>query len=105
MIFAELTKRPNSKDVKKILDILEANFGQLQRHQEWGDQGTDGDPDAYFWIERKGFPRVAVDNFTSFEFQVKCAKAGNPLTQEVIAALSKSFDIKVFDEPEFEDHE
>ena len=49
MIFAELTKRAS---VEKILKVLETEFGDV----EWGDQGTEGSPDAYFWIspEMKG---------------------------------------------------
>ena len=97
MIFAELTERPN---VEKILKVLDKGFGDI----EWGDQGTAENPDAYFWIKRRGVT-VAVDNLTSFEFQVKCARDDAPLIQEVINVLAKTFGVKVYDEPEYEAHE
>ena len=97
MIFAELTERPS---VEKILKVLETEFGDV----EWGDQGTEGSPDAYFWIRRQGV-KVAVDNLTSLEFQVKCARVDAPLLQEVINVLTKCFHVKVYDGPEYEAHE
>ena len=101
MIFAELTKRPNYKDVQSILRVLQARFGEI----EWGDQGTSESPDAYFIVRREGCTEVQVDNFTSYQFQVKCAQEETPLIQEVMDTLSRSFDIKVLDEPEYEEHE
>lgn len=97
MVFAELTERPSVED---LLDVIERRFGEVQ----WGDQGTQEDPDAYFWIQRQGVT-VAVDNLTSFEFQVKCSQAGTPLIQEVIDVLSGAFGVKVYEEPEIEAHE
>ena len=97
MIFAELTERPN---VEKILKVLEKGFGDV----EWGDQGTEENPDAYFWIKRRDVT-VAVDNLTSLEFQVKCAQVDTPLIQEVINVLVRAFIVKVYDEPEYEAHE
>ena len=97
MIFAELTERPS---VENILTILEKEFGDV----EWGDQGTEDSPDAYFWIKRQGV-KVTVDNLTSLDFQVKCARVDTALIQEVINVLTKSFGVKVYDEPEYEAHE
>ena len=97
MIFAELTERPN---VEKILKALEERFGDV----EWGDQGTEENPDAYFWIKRGGVT-VAIDNLTSLEFQVKCAQVDTPLIQEVINVLASAFIVKVYGEPEYEAHE
>lgn len=97
MIFAELTERPS---IEKILKALEKGFGDV----EWGDQGTEENPDAYFWIKRGGVT-VAIDNLTSMEFQVKCPRADTPLIQEVVGVLAGAFNVKVYDEPEYEAHE
>ena len=97
MIFAELAVHPN---VEKMLKVLVEGFGDV----EWGDQGTKENPDAYFWIKRRGV-KVAVDNLTSLEFQVKCAQVDTPLIQEVIDVLAGAFLVKVYDEPEYEAHE
>lgn len=86
--------------VKEILGVLKGGFGRV----EWGDQGTEDDPDAYFWVKRGGV-RVAVDNFTSLEFQVKCSSSDTLLIQEVVDVLAGSFGVKVYDEPELEAHE
>jgi hypothetical protein len=97
VIFAEVTDHPN---VEKMLKVLVEVFGEV----EWGDQGTKESPDAYFWIKRRGV-KVAVDNLTSFEFQVKCAQVDTPLIQEVIDVLAAAFPVKVYDVPEDEGHE
>ena len=97
MIFAELTERPS---VDKILKVLETEFENV----EWGDQGTEESPDAYFWIKRQGV-KVAVDNLSSLDFQIKCTRVGTPLIKEVIEVLSKHFRVKVYDEPKYEAHE
>jgi hypothetical protein len=97
VIFAELTERPS---VNEVLKVLESEFGDV----EWGDQGTQESPDAYFWIKRQDV-KVAVDNLTSLDFQIKCARVDAPLIKEVINVLSKRFRLKVFDKPEYETHE
>ena len=97
MIFAELTERLS---VEHLLKVLETEFGDV----EWGDQGTEESPDAYFWIKRQGV-KVAVDNLTSLDFQVKCASVDAPLIKEVINVISKCFRVKIYDEPEYEAHE
>ena len=97
MIFAQLE---NVTDLRNLLDILENHFGLI----EWGDQGSPGQPDAYFWISRDDV-RVAVDNFTSMKFQVKCDCPDNALIQDVIEVLGKSYCMKIYSEPEREAHE
>lgn len=97
MIFARLLEYPGTE---KVLHVLKNGFGEV----EWGDQGTEKDPDAYFWVQRDG-AKVAVDNLTSLEFQVKCTTTANSLVADVINALSQNFKVEVFDEPEPEAHE
>jgi len=97
MIFAEIEEQANVKD---ILEVLEKEFGII----EWGDQGSETNPDAYFWIYRNDV-RVAVDNLTSLNFQVKCVSQDNVLVKEVITLLGNSYRVKIFDKPEFEAHE
>ncbi len=97
MIFAQLD---NSTNVTDILKVLENHFGLL----EWGDQGSPGQPDAYFWVFRDDV-RVAVDNLTSIEFQVKCATPDTSLLQEVLEVLAKEYHIDIYSEPELEAHE
>lgn len=71
VIFAELAERPS---IEKILKVLETEFGDV----EWGAQGTEESPDAYFWIKHQGV-KVAVDNLTSLDFQVKYSRVDAPL--------------------------
>lgn len=97
MIFAEVIEHPS---VDKILKALETEFEDI----EWADQGTEESPDAYFWIKRHGV-KVAIDNLTSLDFQIKCARVGAPLIKEVIDVLSKRFRVQVYDAPEYEAHE
>ena len=97
MIFATITDKPRTKE---LLNVLEKHFGKV----EWGDQGAVDMPDAYFWIERDSV-KVAVDNLTAVEFQVKCSETSSPLIQEVIGVLSKTYRIEILDEPELEAHE
>ena len=97
MIFAELREYPSTKE---MLAVLENEFTNI----EWGDQGTEDMPDAYFWV-REGKVKVAVDNLGSHEYQVKCRQAGAPLIKKVIDVLSGAFSIKVFETPELEPNE
>lgn len=97
MIFAKISDRQRTQ---AILNVLKHEFGDV----EWADQGTEESPDAYFWVKRHGVT-VAVDNLTSTEFQVKCARADAPLIGDVIKALAKAFSVTVYDEPEHEAHE
>lgn len=97
MILAIIKDKPNTEE---LLAVLEKHFGTV----EWGDQGTVDMPDAYFWIEREAV-KVAVDNLTSLEFQVKCSEIASPLIREVIDVLSKAFRTEILDEPELEAHE
>ena len=97
MIFASIKDKPKTED---LLAVLKKHFGKV----EWGDQGTVDMPDAYFWIERDAV-KVAVDNLTSLEFQIKCSDSSSPLIREVIDVLSKAYNTEILDEPEFEAHE
>ena len=97
MIFAKFNEYPPTQDVLKV---LEEAFKDI----EWGDQGTLEMPDAYFWISQDN-TKVAVDNLSSHEFQIKCAELDVCLVQIVINELSAVFSIKVLKSPEFEPHE
>ena len=97
MIFAELTVQPS---VSELLLVLQESFGLIQ----WSNQGTDSDPDAYFWICRED-KKVSVDNLTSPAFQIKCTQLDSCLVREVIKVLSKVFEMKILEEPELEGHE
>jgi hypothetical protein len=97
MIFASIKDKPKTQE---LLSVLEKHFGKV----EWGDQGTLDMPDAYFWVERDSV-KVAVDNLTALEFQVKCSETSSPLIREVISVLSRAYRIEILDEPELEAHE
>jgi hypothetical protein len=97
MIFAELEEAPEIED---LIEVLESNFGLV----EWGDQGSPGQPDAYFGVSRDDV-MVAVDNLTSMKFQVKCNRPDNPLLQEVLGVLADSYRMKIYAKPELEAHE
>jgi len=84
----------------EILAVLKNKYESV----EWADQGTVDNPDAYLWVKSKG-ALVAVDNLSSIEFQVKCSQTDVPLIQEVIDVLAESFNVNVYDEPEYEAHE
>lgn len=97
MIFAELE---NVTDLRDIREVLENKFGLV----EWGDQGSQEQPDAYFWVSRDD-TKVAVDNLTSTKFQVKCTSPDSPLLLEVLSVLAKTYLIYIYAEPELEAHE
>lgn len=97
MVFAEIREKLS---VEELLNVLKRQFDSI----EWGDQGTNESPDAYFWIHQEGV-KVSVDNLTSMEFQVKCDRSDSPLIKEVIDVLSQAFKTEVFASPEREAHE
>lgn len=95
MIFAEIEYQKNYSDFHaELLAFVRKRFTQV----ESGLQG-----DSWIWI-LDGEERVAIDTFTSMKHQIKSAKAGAHVL-EVIAALQRKFELRVYEKPELEAHE
>lgn len=66
---------------------------------KFGQQGDD-----WIWIH-DGTDEVSLDNFTSFDMEIKCSNPSAPILQEVVDYLSTKYDLDMLDEPEYEAHE
>ena len=53
----------------------------------------------------EGEDEVAIDTFSSMKHQVKAASETNPLVQRVIDTLLSRYKLRVYPEPELEEHE
>jgi hypothetical protein len=95
MIFAEIEYSTDYGTFhQELRDFLNTVFSQV----EGGLQG-----DSWFWI-LDGGERVDVDTFSAMTHQIKSAKPG-PHVQHVIEALSRKYNVKIYDKPVPEAHD
>jgi hypothetical protein len=92
VILAEFIEEPN---IEKLAGELRHIFEKVQ----WGIQG-----DAWIWVTG-GEQKVAIDNFTSLAFQVKCAVPESDIADRVLAFLSRDYQVDVYENPVLENHE
>ena len=96
MIFAEMEYPEDYSEIhEELVNYIKASFSQV----ESGLQG-----DSWIWIFENN-DKVAIDTFSSMKHQIKCEKQNIPLTNKVIEALSKKYNLRIYDNPEFELHE
>ena len=107
MIYADLTYEEHYSDMHdRLVDHLSKHFTNIQH----GHQG-----DSWIWIFSDGDSaddishaaedmKVAIDTFSAMVHQVKSSNAPD-LARRVIAVLSQSFELSVYDNPELEPHE
>lgn len=96
MIIAEIQYDQHYSDVHAgLVEFLSSHFSKL----ESGLQG-----DSWIWIH-EGDEKVAVDTFSSMQHQLKTNAPNGNLIRKVIDALATKYNLKVYEEPEWEAHE
>ncbi len=96
MIYAEFSYQGHYSDYHDaIVQCLEAEFKELQH----GHQG-----DSWIWVF-DGEDKVAIDTFYSMQHEIKSESDNISHIHRVIDTLKRTFEIRVFNEPELEPHE
>ncbi len=96
MIFAEIhTDRSYYELYPELLSYITETYSNV----ESGVQG-----DAYIWIFLND-EKVALDTFSSMQFQVKAGRNGGVLVESVINYLKKKYSISAYNPPLFDPHE
>jgi hypothetical protein len=96
MMFADLLYEEHYGDVHdQLVALLSSEFEVVQH----GHQG-----DSWIWVFEED-DKVEVDTFYSMKHQVKCSNPCSTLPARVIAVLKRKYEVRVYDEPEYEAHE
>lgn len=96
MIYAEIVSNESYYDTfPKLLGLIEQHYSSV----ESGVQG-----DAWIWININN-ERIALDTFTSMQFQIKSNSEAGILVEELLTKLKKGFKLKIYETPEPEAHD
>jgi len=96
MIFAEIKSSQSYYDLyPELLEVIEGIFENVQ-------SGVQGD--AWIWVEQ-GDEKVALDTFSSMQFQIKSTQPSSILLKKVISELEKRFDLIIYPQAIIEGHD